>query len=382
MDAVPSIFSGAPGMIVSPTAVAKLGDQLPTNPVGAGAGPFIFDSFSPGESIVLKKNPSYWGGDVYLDELKFVPMATPTQAVQALESDAVQAAFFRDFVAIADVESKGFSTIEATASSGNTLIMNNGVKVQCTGGQPAPICDGVADGTTVATESPTSDKRVREAVASAIDLDLLNQRVWEGKGTVDSGLINPGSKWYDDVAGPTTDTDHAKELVAAVKAEGNWDGSIRLECHSGLPAFGQAVKAQLEAVGFKVEVNDQQDIQAMIKNVIVNKNFDLACFGTTIEDQNPYSALNRDLNSALSGFAGNWVGYSNPTVDTALSALAAAANDDDAKAAITTIATQFTQDVPWLTIGPSTELDAWTDAVHGVTTTQSSMVYFDKVWVD
>ena len=119
----------------------------------------------------------------------------------------------------------------------------------------------------------------------------------------------------------------------------------------------------------------------MIKNVIVNKDFDLACFGTTIEEQNPYSALNRDLNSALSGFAGNWVGYSNPTVDAALADLAAASSDEEARAAITTIATAFTADVPWLTVGPSTEIDAWADDVHGVETTRSSMVYFDKVWI-
>ena len=48
---------------------------------------------------------------------------------------------------------------------------------------------------------------------------------------------------------------------------------------------------------------------------------------------------------------------------------------------IDNVATEFTADAPWLTIGPSTEIDAWADDVHGVTTTQSSMVYFDKVWV-
>ena len=259
--ATPSIFSGAPGMIVSPTAVAALGDGLPTNPVGAGAGPFLFESFKPGESIVLTRNPDYWGGPAYLDQLKFVPIASPPQAVQALEGGSVQAAFFRDFVAIDAVEASGFSTIKATASSGNTLIMNNGVKVECSGGQPAPICDGAADGTTKATESPTSDQRLRQAVASAIDLDVLNQRVWEGKGIVGSELIGVDSKWYDGVAGPEYDPDLAKQLVEEVKAEGAWDGSIRLECHSGLPAFGQAVKAQLEAAGFSVEVNDQQDIR-------------------------------------------------------------------------------------------------------------------------
>src|SRR5690606_30327687 len=68
----PYALASAPGMIVSPTAIERLGDDLRTNPEGAGAGPFAFESFRPNEGVTLKRNPQYWGGEVYLDKLNFV----------------------------------------------------------------------------------------------------------------------------------------------------------------------------------------------------------------------------------------------------------------------------------------------------------------------
>ncbi len=59
-----------------------------------------------------------------------------------------------------------------------------------------------------------------------------------------------------------------------------------------------------------------------------------------------------------------------------------AKSDDEVKSAIATIAERFSADVPWLTVGPSVEINAWGDDIHGVTTTQNSMVYFDGVWID
>src|SRR5690606_8926471 len=43
----PVVLASAPGRIVSPRALEQLGDQLSTNPTGAGAGPFVVESFRP-----------------------------------------------------------------------------------------------------------------------------------------------------------------------------------------------------------------------------------------------------------------------------------------------------------------------------------------------
>lgn len=374
----PFALASAPGMIVSPAAVAKLGDTLGTNPVGAGAGPFVLDSFKAGESVTLKKNPNYWGGDVKLDQIKFIYAGTGAQTYEAFRSGSVQVAFLRDSAAIADAKKDNVGGFSVQYSANDTLIMNNGIPVVCQGGKPTDKCSGKADGTTVPSNSPTADVRVRRAVAAAIDLNTLNQRVYNGAGQMTTDLIASGSRWYAGVAGPKYDPDTAKRLVNEVKS-GGWDGHIRLSCHTGLPTWGTAVKGMLEAVGFQVDLTDQQEIAANTSAVIVRKDFDLACFGSSISDAEPFFALNRDFNSTfVSKGGGDYSGYVNPDVDQAIAAGRAAKDEAGVKAAITTIAQAYSRDVPFLALTAQPERVLVADSVTGLQLNASTVVMFGK----
>jgi peptide/nickel transport system substrate-binding protein len=352
-NAFPFALSGAPGMIVSPSAVATEGDNLGTNPVGAGAGPFVLDSFKPGESLTLKKNPHYWGGDVNLDGLKFIYAGTGPQTYEAFRAGNVQVAFLRDAGAMADAKTDGASGFTVRYSANDTLIMNN-------------------------LAGPTADVRIRQAVAAAIDLNTLNDRVYQGNGEMTTDLIAPQSRWYNGVAGPSYDIAKAKALVSEVKASG-WDGHIRVSCHTGLPTWGTAVKGMLEAAGFTVDLTDQQDIAANTSAVIVKKDFDIACFGSSISDAEPFFALNRDFNSVFAGKGGgNYAGYKNPDVDNAIAAGRAAKSEADVKAAITIIAQAYTQDVPFLALTSQPEQVLVAKNVSGLILNASTVVSFSK----
>lgn len=377
----PYALASAPGMIVNPKAIETLGDDLATNPVGAGAGPFVFESFRPGEAVVLKRNPDYWGGEVYLDGIRFVHITGGPATYEALSTGDLDAAFLRDAATIARAKRDGVDGYEAVYSAGETMLMNNGVKVTCQGGQPAPACDGQADGVQVATSPPLSDVRLRRAVAAAIDLDVVNERVYGGHAKASSDLIWRDSIWYSGIEGPQYDLDEAKRLVEEVKAEGEWDGTIRVSCHNGNPEWGTAVATLLQIAGFTPQVIDQRDVQQNIADVIVRKDFDLACFGTTISDEEPFFALNRDFNSALSGNAGNYGGYENAEVDRALAEGRAAADSEGKQRAIDTIARAYVEDVPLLVMGASTEFVAFSDDLRGVEPTVGTLVLFDKAWL-
>jgi peptide/nickel transport system substrate-binding protein len=377
----PFALASTPGMIVSPAAVASLGDSLGTNPVGAGAGPFVIDSFKANESVTLKRNPNYWGGAVPLDGLKFIYTGTGPQTYEAFKADTVSVAFLRDAAAIADARDDGAGGFTQRSSSNDTLIMNNGIVVTCKGGEPAPKCAGQADGVQIPSTSPTKDKRVRQAVAAAIDLNTLNQRVYSGLGEMTTDLIASQSRWYDGVAGPSYDINRAKQLVAAAKADG-WDGTIRVSCHTGLPTWGTAVKGMLEAAGFTVELTDQQEIAANTSAVIVRKDFDIACFGSTIGDAEPFFALNRDFNSIyVTSGGGNYSGYINPAVDKAIADGRAAKDDAGVKAAITTIAKAYSADVPWLALTSQPENIVVAENVKDLKLNASSVLMFDKAYL-
>lgn len=378
----PYALASGPGMVVSPTATAELADDLGTNPVGAGAGPFVLDRFLPGESVTLTRNPDYWGEPPHLDGLEFIYAGTDDQTYEAFRAGSVQAAFLRDPGAQADAEADGAEGYSALYSASDTLLMNNGIEVTCQGGQPASACEGEPDGTTVESTSPTRDPRIRRAVAAAIDLDTLNQRAYRGEADVSTGLISEESEWYGGVDGPTYDVEAARELVEEVQAEGEWDGSIRVSCHSGNPDWGTAVAGMLEAAGFEVDLNDEQDLAGNIATVMVRKDFDLACFGSSINDAEPFFALNRDFNSQFAGgLGGNYSGYVNPDVDEAIAAGRAASSEDEIRDAITRIAEAYAEDVPFLALASQPEIVLLADELEGVRPTANTVLMFDRAWL-
>jgi peptide/nickel transport system substrate-binding protein len=373
----PFALASAPGMIVSPTAAAALGDGLATNPVGAGAGPFMIKDFKPGEAVTLVRNPDYWDGPAPLDELKFIFAGTADQTLEAFKAGTVQAAFLRDPAAEQDAVDADIENFSATYSASASIMMNNGIAVTCTGGQPAPRCEGQPDGTVFESTAPTADIRVRQAIAAAIELETLNQRVYGGANTLSTELISEKSRWYGGVEGPSYDIDRAKELVAEVIAEGEWDGSIRVSCHNGNPAWGTAVTGMLEAAGFKVTLNDQQEVAANTAAVVIQKDYDIACFGSSISDAEPFFALNRDFNSALiTTGGGNFAGYNNPDVDALIAAGRSATTDDAVKEAITGIAEAYARDVPWLALASEDEMVLFADDLQGVAPGANTVMSF------
>lgn len=379
----PFALSGAPGMLGSPTALKACGDKKPaecsfnTAPVGAGA--FMLDSFKPKEAITLKKNPNYFGGAPYLDGVKFVFLGAGNAAVaDAMKSGTIDAGFLRQPEVIKKAQADGYQGNLALHSAGGILLMNNGVKVTCAAGAPAPLCTGKPDGEKVATTPATADKRIRQAVAYAIDPTVMNTRLWNGAGFAGTELFQKTSKWSSGTPGITPDAAKAKALVEEVKKEGKWDGSIRILCYNGNPGWGLAVQALLESAGFKVTKNDDQAIAGYISDIQVKKNFDIACWGFNVYDDDPWINLNGNLNSTS---ASNWIGYANPEMDKLLAQALGAKTDADRKTAYDGIAKLWNQDVPSAIFESTGEMIAWDKDVHGITSNVTVVARFDKAWI-
>src|SRR5262245_11043976 len=66
------------GMIPSPTALAKEGENFASAPVGAG--PFKVEDFVRDDHLTLVRNPNYWDAPrPYLDKVTFRPILNPQQ---------------------------------------------------------------------------------------------------------------------------------------------------------------------------------------------------------------------------------------------------------------------------------------------------------------
>jgi ABC-type transport system substrate-binding protein len=84
--AVGGYFQGIP--MISPTAFEKYGKDWMRHPTGIG--PYIFKEWSPGERVVLEKNPNYFKkGLPYLDTLEFRIMKDPLTMSAALRAGEI-----------------------------------------------------------------------------------------------------------------------------------------------------------------------------------------------------------------------------------------------------------------------------------------------------
>ncbi|MFC3893893.1 ABC transporter substrate-binding protein [Lentzea rhizosphaerae] len=156
-------------------------DQMPV----VGSGPFVLTEHVPGQFIKLRANHTYWRGAAKIDELHFVYFQNSDAAVQALGKGEVhlvnrmapaQFDSLRDKADVARNKAQGRRFTE--------LLINPGA--QTNAGEP------IGDG-----NPALKDVRVRRAIAQAIDLDALVQRVSLGYAEKGSGLVPPVfGKWH------------------------------------------------------------------------------------------------------------------------------------------------------------------------------------------
>jgi peptide/nickel transport system substrate-binding protein len=161
---------------------------------GVGSGPFVLDEFKHGQYVRMNVNPSYWGGQRPIDEVVFRLFNNADAMVAALEKGEIDAAF--------NVPSEAFGRLGSA---------DNIVTVQGNQGGFDEIAINGGDG--LKKPHPALlDRRVRVAIAHAIDKQTLLDRVYEGIGRVaDTVSPSPDPVWIPKIpAAEQFDFDLAK----------------------------------------------------------------------------------------------------------------------------------------------------------------------------
>jgi len=152
---------------VSPAAVEELGDDWGFSGI-VGTGPFVFESYTPDSEVVLVKNPDYnWGteevfgmtGPANIDRLIFKLIPEPSTRLAALESgevDMIDAVPGLDVQRIDESEDFVLSQYDQ-AGHGYSLMFNH-------------------------QKAPTDELAVRQAIVQAIDVEIMQDIVYEGLG--------------------------------------------------------------------------------------------------------------------------------------------------------------------------------------------------------
>ncbi len=367
---LPFMLASEPAMIPSPTALKQCDPtQSPrqcafnTHPVGAGA--FMVQSFTPNESIVMVRNPNYFGGQVYLDGIKFINGgdAGGTKTLDNFKAGVTNVALLRTPQSIAAAKAANTPGFLSTAQAGAALLMNTGITVNCTGGQPAPICAGKPDGPTQ-TNPPTKDLNVRKAVAAAIDPNVIDQRAYDGQGHPGSELLQKTFKWYPNVPGPKYDPAAAKQYVAAAKAAG-WDGKVRVLFNNSPAgqASGLAVDAMLKAVGIDSQLDISKSAGQSTQQYTTLHDFDIVGAGlATSNDEGGMVALLQNLSSTSPS---NRVGIKDPAIDAGLKAIRSAPDDAGRTAGYKQVAEAVNASLPMMALEQVDQYVAWAPEREG-----------------
>jgi peptide/nickel transport system substrate-binding protein len=162
----------------------------PTKPVGTG--PFMFQSFTPGQRSVFVRNPNYWlSGQPYLDELVIIDLTDPTAQINALLSGQVDA-----------IDSVPLNETAAISSRSNLKLLD------ANGGYFQPIVMRV-------DQKPFTDNRVREAFRLMVDRPGMVQQAYNGQASIGNDMPSHGDPAYPTMPQRQQDIAKAKSLLQA-----------------------------------------------------------------------------------------------------------------------------------------------------------------------
>jgi len=339
------------------------GTDPASNPNGnapIGTGPFKFKEWSRGNYIVLVRNDDYWGKpDPKVDKLiiKFIPDAAARSI--AFETGAVDFGY-RTPVALSDVA---------------RLKQSPKLKVDTKG---ASYSYNVTRLEFNLDNKYFKDHRVREAVARAINREIIVKTIHYGLATITYSPIAPGLKEFNDPT-PSPYTYNPKAAAKLLDEAGYkpTNGRIRFNVtldYNPITTEGRRlaeyIRAALRQIGIGVELRSQ-DISAFVKRIYTDRDFDFTVngasdlFDPTVGVQRLYLSTNFKKGVPFS----NSTHYSNPEVDKLLND---AATENDPKTRVEDFR-KFQQivgkDIPDLNLVSPTFLTLYNVRVHNLTDT-------------
>ncbi|NUP76950.1 MAG: ABC transporter substrate-binding protein [Nonomuraea sp.] len=194
-----------------------------------GSGPFSFVSFEPGRSVLLRRNPDYWDGPAYLEELEFVIANEESARINALLGGQVE--YAHD---LTPTTARQYGSRVTMVRSPNSGMQAFAMKVD---------------------RPPFDDPALREAMFLLADRQQLVDTVMPGAGQVGNDLFGRGYQYYaGDIPQRAPDLDRARSLIRKAGAEGL---TVRLTTSNAAAGFVESASVfadQIRRAGLKAEV--------------------------------------------------------------------------------------------------------------------------------
>ena len=282
------------------------------------SGPFIVTDFDVDHYISYEANKDYWKGAPKIDKLniKLVDGSQLYAGLQSGEIDITQQT-------MSDIPQEDYESVEA---------LDN---VEVVYGSP------VTNQSVFIQTKNVPDVKVRQAMLYAIDRQQILEELLNGHGEIVDGFLSSASPFYDDSLTPVSyDPEKAKTLLE----EAGWDGSqtIRFYVNSGDSTFVNAasiIAAEWAAVGIKAEI--QTVDFATLMSVAGTEDYDVLAVQYTYAPVDPYPDV-----AWLLGGEGSWTGYSDDTLNDALTKSQLTSDPEETKELFSVVDKKVQEDVP------------------------------------
>jgi peptide/nickel transport system substrate-binding protein len=215
------------------TWIVQNGETNFSRPVGTG--PFMFESFTPGQQSVFKRNPNYWDHPKpYVDSLKIVSISDPTARLNALLSGQVDAMAQMDY---------GQAKAHKATGDINVLVAHSPQVLMFYMDTQRP---------------PFNDNRVRLAMKLIANRPALINGAISGFGTVGNDIVGKGLPFYDSsLPQRVQDISHAKSLL---KSAGHQGLTVSMAISDAIPGFVQAATLfaqQAKSAGVTIQLQQR-----------------------------------------------------------------------------------------------------------------------------
>lgn len=268
-----------------------------------GTGPFKFESYTPGQSVILIKNDNYWQkGLPYLDKVTFKVCADMDAGLTELANGSIDIFPYlsKDRADQLDpakynIESNGSNMVQIFA-------LNNAVE-------------------------PLNDVRVRQAINYAINRKDIISVTMDGAGVELATAMSPAmGSYYDTSLDGSFDQD--VEKAKALMAEAGYENGFDITCtvpSSYLIHVNTAVElaSELKAIGINLEIK-QVDWATWLESVYAGRQYETTVIALT-SSYAPYDVVGRYASTA----DGNFINYSNPEVDELLKKIPLTADESE-----------------------------------------------------
>lgn len=274
--------------ILNEKVVTEAGDDYQNHPIGTG--PFKFVSHEAGDQVTLERFDDYYGEKAHVKTLIFRNIPEGTNRTIGLETGEVDIAYDIEPMDLERVREHSNLELLEEASLSTAYIGFNTQK------------------------EPFNDKKVRQALNHAIDVDEIIDVVLEGGGTKANGPINDRVfGYYEELEGYEYDPDKARDLLAEAGYPDGFKTSIWTNDNPVRLRIAELVQAQLLEVGVEASI-EEVEWGAYLDRTAAGEH-DMFILGWVTVTADADYGLYALYHSSQHGSAGNRTFFTNSEVD-------------------------------------------------------------------